>query len=118
MHTGWVSFAWTVYATSTALTLGVAGLLGTALFSLLGRFDRLGDRFELKFANLDQRFADIDQRFAQIDQRFADIDQRFARLEARLDRIEDRMRADKAEILERIDLLAERVTRLEAGRAS
>jgi hypothetical protein len=98
VHTGHeggavVTYAWTVYATMTAVVLAVTGLLGTALFQLLARFDRLSDRF--------------DQRFEAIDRRFDGVDRR-------LDAIELRQREDKAEILGRLDVLAERVIALEA----
>ena len=51
-----MTYAWTVYATMTAVVLAVVGLLGTALFSLLSRLDRLGERIDAKFDRVDQRF--------------------------------------------------------------
>ena len=47
----------------TAVVLAVVGLLGTALFSLLSRLDRLGERIDAKFDRVDQRFEQVDQRF-------------------------------------------------------
>jgi len=67
--------------------VALMALLGTALFQLLGRFDRLSDR--------------IDRKFEQVDQRF--------------EAMETRRREDKAEVLDRLDVLAERITRLEAS---
>ena len=103
-----MTYAWTVYATMTAVMLAVVGLLGTALFSLLSRLDRLGERIDAKFDRVDQRFEQVDQRFEQVDQRFVQVDGRF-------DALEQRMRTDKAALLGRMDVLAARVTRLEAS---
>ena len=87
------TYAWTVYATQTAIVLAVTGLLGTALFQLFGRIERIGERID--------RLADrMDARFEQVDTRF--------------ERLEDRMREDKGELLGRMDVLAERITRLES----
>jgi hypothetical protein len=96
-----MTYAWTVYATMTTVFVALMALLGTALFQLLGRFDRLTER-------IDQRFEKVDQRFERIDQRFERIDQRFEVMELR-------RREDKAEVLDRLDVLAERITRLEAS---
>ena len=89
-----MAYAWTVYATMTAVVLAVVGLLGTALFSLLSRLDRLGDRMDARFDRVDEQFDRVDERF---------------------DRVDQRMRTDKDELLGRLDVLAERVTRLEAS---
>jgi len=51
----------------------------------------------------------------RFDGRFDQIDKRFLRVDERFDQIENRMREDKVEILERLDVLADRITRLEAG---
>lgn len=82
-----MAFEWTVFATMTAVVVAVIGLLATALFQHGAKIDRLADR--------------MDGRFGRVDERF--------------ERIETRMREDKAEILERLDVLADRITRLETG---
>jgi hypothetical protein len=50
-----------------------------------------------------------------MDQRCERVDQRFERVDQRFDGVEARMREDKAELLGRMDVLAERITRLETG---
>jgi hypothetical protein len=82
-----VAYEWTVFATLTSLVVAVVALLATALFQQGAKIDRLTDR--------------MDQRFERVDQRF--------------DGVEARMREDKAELLGRMDVLAERITRLETG---
>jgi hypothetical protein len=89
-----VAYEWTVFATLTSLVVAVVALLATALFQQGAKIDRLTDR-------MDQRFERVDQRFERVDQRF--------------DGVEARMREDKAELLGRMDVLAERITRLETG---
>lgn len=96
-----MTYAWTVYATMTAIVLAVMGLLGTALFQLVARLDRMWERIDRRFEQVDKRFDAVDQRFDQVDKRFDAVDQR--------------MRDDKAELLGRLDVLAERITRLEAS---
>jgi iron uptake system EfeUOB component EfeO/EfeM len=94
-----VAYEWTVFATLATLLVAVVALLATALFR--AKIDRLADR-------CDQRFDRVDQQFDRVDQRFERVDQRF-------DRLDQRMREDKAELLARLDVLAERLTRLEAS---
>ena len=82
-----MAFEWTVFTTMTAVVVAVVGLLATALFQHGAKIDRLADR--------------MDGRFGRVDERF--------------ERIEARMREDKAEVLELLDVLADRITRLETG---
>ena len=96
-----MTYAWTVYATMTAIVLAVMGLLGTALFQLVARLDRLWER--------------IDRRFERVDTHFERVDERFDRVDERFDAMDQRMRDDKVELLGRLDVLAERITRLEAS---
>ena len=110
-----MTYAWTVYATMTAIVLAVMGLLGTALFQLVARLDRMWERIDRRFEQVDQRFEQVDQRFDQVDERFAQVDQRFDQVDKRFDAVDQRMRDDKAELLGRLDVLAERITRLEAS---
>jgi hypothetical protein len=96
-----VAYEWTVFATLATLLVAIVALLATALFHQGAKIDRLADR-------CDQRFDRVDQQFDRVDQRFERVDQRF-------DRLDQRMREDKAELLARLDVLAERLTRLEAS---
>ena len=96
-----MGFEWAAFATMTALLVAVVGLLATALFQQGGKLDRLGDR--------------MDQRFERVDHRFERVDQRFEQLSRRFDVVDQRMREDKVELLGRMDLLAERITRLETA---
>jgi predicted PurR-regulated permease PerM len=82
-----VAYEWTVFATMAALLVAVVGLLATTLFQQGAKIDRLADR--------------VERRFDQVERRF--------------DSLEQRLREDKAELLGRLDVLAERITRLEAG---
>ena len=109
-----LAYEWTVYATLTAVVVAVVAMLGTALFSLVGRFDRMVDRFDRKFDRVDERFAKVDERFGKVDARLDRFDARFEQVERRLARLDEHRRQDKAEILERLDVVAERLTRLEA----
>jgi len=95
-----MAFEWTVYATMSAILLSVVAILAVSLFHLLSRMDGMSDRIDQRFERMDQRFDQVDQRFDQVDQRF--------------DQVEMRMRDDKAELLGRMDVLAERISRLEA----
>lgn len=103
-----MTYAWTVYATMTAIVLAVMGLLGTALFQLVARLDRLWERIDRRFEQVDTHFERVDERFDRVDQRFDQVNQRF-------DAMDQRMRDDKVELLGRLDVLAERITRLEAS---
>lgn len=89
-----MAFEWSVLATMTAVVVAVVGLLATALFQHGAKIDRLADR-------MDGRFGRVDERLDRVDERF--------------DRVEQRMREGKTEILERLDVLADRITRLETG---
>jgi hypothetical protein len=50
-----------------------------------------------------------------MDSRFDQVDQRFERVDGRFDVLDQRMREDKGELLGRLDVLAARITRLEAS---
>ncbi len=115
-------YEWTVYATLTAVIVALAGGLLTALFRSQDRTDRVLERLgalerrvDGGFADVDRRFADVDRRFADVDQRFTDVGQRFTDVGQRFDELRIQMRIDKTEILERIDVVAERLSRLEQG---
>jgi tetrahydromethanopterin S-methyltransferase subunit G len=101
-------YEWTVYATLTAVVVALAGGLLTALFRAQDRTDRVLERLGTLERRVDGGFTDVDQRFADVDRRFADVDRRF-------DDLRTQMRVDKTEILERIDIVAERLSRLERG---
>jgi len=89
-----VALEWTVFATMTTTILAVVALLATALFQLGGKVDRLADRMDRLSDRVDQRFERVDQRFDTVDQR---------------------MREDKVDLLGRMDVLAERISHLEAS---
>jgi hypothetical protein len=122
-------YEWTVYATLTAVVVALAGGLLTALFRSQDRTDRVLERLgalerrvdggfadvDRRFADVDRRFADVDRRFADVDRRFTDVGQRFTDVGQRFDELRIQMRIDKTEILERIDVVAERLSRLEQG---
>ncbi|CAN5570537.1 hypothetical protein BH24ACT13_BH24ACT13_01370 [soil metagenome] len=101
-------YEWTVYATLTAVVVALAGGLLTALFRAQDRTDRVLERLGTLERRVDGGFTDVDRRFADVDRRFADVDRRF-------DDLRTQMRVDKTEILERIDIVAERLSRLERG---
>ena len=101
-------YEWTVYATLTAVVVALAGGLLTALFRAQDRTDRVLERLGALKRRVDGGFTDVDRRFADVDRRFADVDRRF-------DDLRTQMRVDKTEILERIDIVAERLSRLERG---
>ena len=101
-------YEWTVYATLTAVVVALAGGLLTALFRSQDRTDRVLERLGALKRRVDGGFTDVDRRFADVDRRFADVDRRF-------DDLRTQMRVDKTEILERIDIVAERLSRLERG---
>jgi len=109
-----MAFEWTVYATMSAILLSVVAILAVSLFHLLSRMDGMSDRIDQRFERMDQRFDRIDQRFERMDQRFDQVDQRFDQVDQRFGTLEMRMRDDKAELLGRMDVLAERISRLEA----
>jgi tetrahydromethanopterin S-methyltransferase subunit G len=108
-------YEWTVYATLTAVVVALAGGLLTALFRAQDRTDRVLERLGTLERRVDGGFTDVDQRFADVDRRFADVDRRFADVDRRFDDLRTQMRVDKTEILERIDIVAERLSRLERG---
>ncbi len=108
-------YEWTVYATLTAVVVALAGGLLTALFRSQDRTDRVLERLGTLERRVDGGFADVDRRFADVDRRFADVDRRFADVGQRFDDLRLQMRIDKTEILERIDVVAERLSRLEQG---
>ena len=82
-----MAFEWTVFATLTATILAVVALLASALFQQGSKIDRVGDRIDRLSDRVDQRFDAVDQR----------------------------MREDKTELLGRMDVLAERISHLEAS---
>ncbi|MDQ3431591.1 MAG: hypothetical protein M3467_05115 [Actinomycetota bacterium] len=108
-------YEWIVYATLTAVVVALAGGLLTALFRSQDRTDRVLERLGALERRVDGGFADVDRRFADVDRRFADVDQRFADVGQRFDELRIQMRIDKTEILERIDIVAQRLSRLEQG---
>ena len=108
-------YEWTVYATLTAVVVALAGGLLTALFRSQDRTDRVLERLGTLERRVDGGFADVDRRFADVDQRFTDVGQRFMDVGQRFDELGIQMRIDKTEILERIDVVAERLSRLEQG---
>lgn len=108
-------YEWTVYATLTAVVVALAGGLLTALFRSQDRTDHVLERLGALERRVDGGFADVDRRFADVDRRFADVDQRFADVGQRFDELRIQMRIDKTEILERIDIVAQRLSRLEQG---
>jgi len=108
-------YEWTVYATLTAVIVALAGGLLTALFRSQDRTDRVLERLGALERRVDGGFADVDRRFADVDQRFTDVGQRFMDVGQRFDELGIQMRIDKTEILERIDVVAERLSRLEQG---
>ncbi|MBA3619925.1 MAG: hypothetical protein H0W56_10120, partial [Acidothermales bacterium] len=85
------------------------------LFRSQDRTDRVLERLGALERRVDGGFADVDRRFADVDRRFADVDQRFADVGQRFDELRIQMRIDKTEILERIDIVAQRLSRLEQG---
>ncbi len=87
-------FEWTVFATLTATILAVVALLASALFQQGGKIDRLADRIDRLSDRVNQRFERVDQRFDALDQRMSE---------------------DKTELLGRMDVLAERISHLEAS---
>lgn len=89
-----MAYEWTVFATMTSVVVAVVALLATALFHQGAKVDRLSDRIDRLSDRIDQRFERVDQRF---------------------DGVEARLRDDKGELLGRLDVIAERVIRLEAG---
>jgi chromosome segregation ATPase len=103
-----VAYEWTVFATMAALLVAVVGLLATTLFQQGAKIDRLADRVERRFDQVAGRFDQVTGRFDQVERRFDQVERRF-------DSLEQRLREDKAELLGRLDVLAERITRLEAG---
>jgi hypothetical protein len=111
------TYAWTVYATQTAIVLAVTGLLGPAVFQILGRIDRLGERVDALGYRLDERIDGIGERIdgmgGRLDALSARMNARFKEVDARFERLEDRMRQDKDEFVGRLDGVAERLTRLE-----
>jgi tetrahydromethanopterin S-methyltransferase subunit G len=108
-------YEWIVYATLTAVVVALAGGLLTALFRSQDRTNRVLERLGALERRVDGGFADVDRRFADVDRRFADVDQRFADVGQRFDELRIQMRIDKTEILERIDIVAQRLSRLEQG---
>jgi hypothetical protein len=108
-------YEWIVYATLTAVVVALAGGLLTALFRSQDRTDRVLERLGALERRVDGGFADVDRRFADVDRRFADVDQRFADVGQRFDELRIQMRIDKTAILERIDIVAQRLSRLEQG---
>jgi hypothetical protein len=89
-----VAYGWTVFAPLSSLVVAVFSVLATAMFLVGALLDRLSD-------GMDQLFERVDPLSERVDQRF--------------DGVEARMREDKAELLGRMDVLAERITRLETG---
>jgi hypothetical protein len=110
-----VAYEWTVFATMAALLVAVVGLLATTLFQQGAKIDRLADRVERRFDQVTGRFDQVTGRFDQGERRFDQVERRFDQVERRFDSLEQRLREDKAELLGRLDVLAERITRLEAG---
>lgn len=89
------------------LGLGLAGLV-----YVTRQFNRMGDRIDTRFTNLEKRMGDaekwqvrVDERFARIDERFNLVDERFNRVEDRFDSVEKRL--DTVET--RLDRLEERL---------
>lgn len=100
------TYAWTVYATGAAALLALIGMLARVLFAQTARIDRLTD-------GLGQLTSKIGELAGEMRGGFAAMGIRFDRVEDRLGRVEATQRGDKAEVLERLDVLAERITRLE-----
>ncbi|MGI8528970.1 MAG: hypothetical protein ACR2KO_05785 [Geodermatophilaceae bacterium] len=109
----------------TALLIAVIALLGTALFRLTDRIDAMGASVSGRMDSLSSRIEEqsttlgsrIDEQSTTLGSR---IDGLSGTLTARMDSLGDKLdglrrevRADKREVLERLDVVAERLTTLE-----
>jgi TolA-binding protein len=110
------TFAWTVYGTGLTLLLAVIGMLATALFQQIARQDRALERISEVSGGvqgLQVSVAGLQETVRGMDARLQGVDGKIDKLDTRLSVVERQQRADKAEILERMDVLAERLGRLE-----